>query len=46
MDAVGSAHPTNSKISRVFSSMLYLKICKILKTISINTIETNSFKVI
>ena len=39
MDAVDAAHPANFKMSRVFSSVLYSKICKILKTLSINTIQ-------
>ena len=35
-DAVDAAHLANSTMSRVFSFVLYLKICKILKTLSIN----------
>ena len=39
VDSVNAAHPPNSEMSRVFSFVLYLKICKILKTLSINTIQ-------
>ena len=38
-DAVDAAHPANYKTSRVFSSVLNFKICKILKTFSLNAIQ-------
>ena len=39
LEAVDVAHPANSKMSRVFSSKIYLKSHKISKTLSIHTIQ-------
>ena len=45
MDAVDVAHHPNSKISWVISSVLNLKICKILQNLSINTKQLIHLKI-
>ena len=44
MRSMDAADHPNSKMSRVFLSVFYLIICKILKTPTINTIQLIHFK--